>query len=350
VTANATSSSTSQFNTPATIRSVYNLPATGGSNAIAIVDAYHFPTALADFNSFAKYFGLPQETSTNANAAGNKAFQVVYANGYTPLSGGNYIASWNLEAALDIEWAHAMAPNAKIYLVEAASDSNNDLDYAVRVAATLPGVKEISMSWGGSEASYEAMFFDPNFTAHGIVYLSSGGDTSALMEYPAASPNVVSCGGTSINRNTTTGAFLSETGWNDTGCGPSVYEPRPSYQNGVAPVVGAKRGVSDLSFDSDPNTGVYVFDSTPLWGTTGWWILGGTSVASPSLAGVFNLAATSGNGFAANTAAEQVRIYGNLGNANAFRDIISGTDGKYSCKVGYDFITGVGSPIGLVGK
>ncbi len=349
VVPNAAASTVSQFNTPATLHSVYSLPSTGGSNAIAIVDAYHYPTSLADFNSFASYFGLPKETSTVATAA-NKTFQVVYAPGYPPQSGGNYIASWNLEAALDIEYAHAMAPSAKIYLVEAASDSMSDLENAVRVAAGLTGVKEVSMSWGGSETSYEAMFYDPIFTVSGVVYLASGGDSSDEMEYPAASPNVVSCGGTSLNRSTTTGAFLSETGWNDTGCGPSVYEPRPSYQGAVASVVGAKRGVSDLAFDSDPNTGVYVYDSTALWGESGWWILGGTSVASPSLAGVFNLAAASGNGFAANTAAEQARIYGNLGNAKAFRDITSGTDGKYTCKAGYDFITGVGTPNGLVGK
>lgn len=349
VVPDATSSTMAQFNTPASLRAIYNLPATGGSNAIAIVDSYHFPTALADFNSFAKYFGLPQETSTVATASGNKVFQVVYATGYAPQSGGSYIASWNMEEALDIEWAHAMAPSAKIYLVEAASDSNTDLDNAVRVAGTLTGVKEISMSWGGSEESYEAMFFDPLFKASGIVYLASGGDSSDQMEYPAASPNVVSCGGTSVNR-TSNGTFVSETGWNDTGCGPSAYEPRPSYQNAVASVVGAKRGVSDFAFDADPNTGVYVFDSTPLWGEEGWWILGGTSVSSPSLAGVLNLAATAGNGFAASTAAEEARIYGSLGNAHAFRDITSGTDGRYSCKVGYDFITGVGTPNGLTGK
>jgi subtilase family serine protease len=349
VVPNAAASTTSQFNTPATLHSVYNLPSTGGSNAIAIVDAYHYPTSLADFNAFSSYFGLPKETSTVATAA-NKTFQVVYAPGYQPQSGGNFIASWNMEAALDIEYAHSMAPNAKIYLVEAASDSMSDLDNAVRVAAGLAGVKEVSMSWGGSETSYEAMFYDPIFTASGVVYLASGGDSSDEMEYPAASPNVVSCGGTSVNRSTTTGAFLSETGWNDTGCGPSVYEPRPSYQSGVVSVVGTKRGVSDFAFDADPNTGVYVYDTTPLWGESGWWILGGTSVASPSLAGVLNLAASSGNGFAANTATEEGRIYGNLGNAKAFRDITSGTDGKYTCKVGYDFITGVGTPNGLVGK
>jgi subtilase family serine protease len=342
----AAAATTSAFNTPSSIHSLYNLPSTGGSNAIAIVDAYHYPTALADFNAFAGYFGLPQESSTTATSSTNRTFQVVYAPGYAPQSGGNYIASWNLEAALDIEWAHAMAPNAKIYLVEAASDSNSDLFNAVHVAASLSGVKEVSMSWGGSEASYEAAFYDAVFSTPGVVYFASGGDTSAQMEYPAASPNVVSCGGTSVNR-ASNGAFVSETGWSDTGCGPSAYEPRPSYQNVVASVVGSKRGVSDLAFDADPNTGVYVYDTTALWGSSGWWVLGGTSVSSPSLAGVVNLSASSG-GFAANTAAEQARIYGNLGKTNVFRDITSGTDGSYSCKVGYDFITGVGVPNGLI--
>ena len=346
---NDATSSNASFNTPATIRNLYHLPSTGGSNAIAIVDAYHFPTALPDFNSFSTYFGLPTEKSTVPTAAGNKNFQVVYAPGYKPQSGGSYIASWNLEAALDIEWAHAMAPNAKIYLVEAASCSTYDLEYAARVAAAQPGVKEISMSWGGGESCFETWAFDPVFSAPGIVYFASGGDSSAQMEYPAASPNVVSCGGTSVNRDAN-GNFLSETGWNDTGCGPSVYEPRPSFQSKVASVVGNKRGVSDLAFDANPATGVYVFDSTPVWGQSGWWVLGGTSVSSPALAGVVNLAASSGNGFAANTLAEENRIYGNLGNAAAFRDITSGTDSTYSCKVGYDYITGVGSPIGLVGK
>jgi len=343
----ASTSTTSQFNTPATLRAVYSLPSTGGSGAIAIVDSYHYPTALNDFNYFAKYFGLPQETSTVATGANNKMFQVVYAPGYQPQSGGSYIASWNMEAALDIEWAHAMAPNAKIYLVEAASDSDNDLFYAVRVAASLVNVKEVSMSWGGSEESYEAQQFDPIFKATGVVYFASGGDASDQMNYPAASPNVVSCGGTSINR-TSSGVFVSETGWSDTGCGPSAYEPRPSYQNKVAAVVGNKRGVSDLAFVADPNTGVYVYDTTPLWGSAGWWILGGTSVSSPSLAGVVNLSSAATSSYAANTAAEQAVIYGNLGNTKVFRDITSGTDGTYSCAVGYDFITGVGVPNGLI--
>ena len=170
------------------------------------------------------------------------------------------------------------------------------------------------------------------------------------MEYPAASPDVVACGGTSVNR-ASTGAFINQTAWSDTGCGPSVYEPRPAFQNAVAKVVGNKRGVSDLSFVADPKTGVYVYDTTPIWGSTGWFILGGTSVASPSLAGVVNLAAAAGKGFAANTAAEEARIYGNLGNSSVFMDVTSGTDGVYHATAGYDFITGVGTPngVGFVG-
>lgn len=337
-----------QLNTPATIRSAYGLSSTGGSYAIAIVDAYHYPTSLNDFNGFSGVFGLPTETSTTATSANNQHFQVVYATGAQPQSGGSYIGSWNLEEALDIEWAHAMAPNAKIYLVEAASASMSDLDNAVRVAANLPNVKEVSMSWGGSETSYEASQFDSLYVKTGVVFFASSGDSADEMEYPAASPNVVSCGGTSINR-TSSGAYVNQTAWNEAGCGPSVYEPRPSFQSGVASVVGTKRGVSDMSFEANPSTGVYVYDSTAFEGESGWWILGGTSVASPCLAGVVNVAAGT-NGFAASSAAEEARIYGNLGNAAAFTDITSGTDGKYTAKAGYDFPTGVGAPHGLVGK
>jgi subtilase family serine protease len=349
VAANASASNTAQFNTPATIRSAYALPATGGSGAIALVDAYHYPTALQDFNFFAKQYGLPQETSTNATATGNQKFQVVYATGAKPLSGGNYISSWNMEAALDIEWAHAIAPGAKIYLVEAASDSLSDLNYAVQIASRLTGVKEISMSWGGGEISSEVHLYDSIFTTNGVVYFAAGGDSSALVEYPSVSPNVVSCGGTTLNRSST-GALQSETAWADTGAGLSVYEPRPIFQNVISSIVGNHRGTNDVAFDANPNTGVYVYDTTPLWGETGWWILGGTSVASPCLAGVVNLAAASGNGFAANTPAEQARLYGNMNNTQEFRDVTSGTDGRLKSVAGWDFITGIGTPLGLGGK
>jgi kumamolisin len=345
----ASQASASQFNTPDMLRSVYSLPSYGGSGAIAIVDAFYYPTAVQDFNNFSAQFGLPLETSNHPLAGGNKVFQVVYATGKQPFSGGNYIGGWNLEEALDIEWAHAIAPNAKIYLVEAATDSLTDMMNAVQVASRLPGVREVSMSWGSSETAIEVAWYDRNFSVNGVVYLAAGGDSSDTVEYPATSSNVISCGGTTIHRDFS-GNFIGETGWAFTGCGLSRFEPRPSYQNSIAAIVGQKRGVNDMAFDADPSTGVYVYDSTPFWGESGWWVVGGTSVATPCLAGVINLAAALGNGFAGSTAAEQTRIYGNMKNSNAFRDITSGVDGVDKSAVGWDFITGVGSPVGLSGK
>ncbi|HEX9492923.1 MAG TPA: peptidase S8 and S53 subtilisin kexin sedolisin, partial [Thermoanaerobaculia bacterium] len=160
---------------------------------------------------------------------------------------------------------------------------------------------------------------------------------------------VVSAGGTRINRDAA-GAFVSETGWSGSGGGPSTFEPRPPYQTVVANIVGTQRGAPDFSFDADPATGVSVFDSTPCQGISGWLVFGGTSVSSPSLSGIVNLAASRLGGiFAANTAAELTNIYANLGTAN-FRDIVSGTAGTFSAGPGWDFVTGVGSNQGLVGK
>jgi kumamolisin len=324
--------------TPASLRSVYNLPSSGGGSVIAIVDAYDYPTAENDLNVFSSQFGLPACTTANG------CFLKVYASGTKPR--GN--CGWNQEAALDIEWAHAMAPNAKIVLVEAASNSFANLFAAVDVATSQVlangGKGEVSMSWGGSEFSTEASD-DSHFQHDGVVYFASSGDTGGADIYPSVSPFVVSAGGTSVNRNSS-GGFVSETGWSGSGGGPSKYEPKPTYQSGIAGTDATQRSAPDFSFDADPNTGVSVYDSTSCQGLSGWLVFGGTSVASPSLAGIVNL---SGH-FYINSTAELATIYGNYTNTSDFRDIISGTAGSFSCKGGYDFVTGVGSDQGTNGK
>src|SRR5260370_16221261 len=142
--------------TPAQLRSFYGLGSTGGAGLIVIVDAYHYATALNDFNVFSAQFGLPQETSTDPLAPTNQVFQVVYASGSKPRAN----CGWAQEAALDIEWAHAMAPSAKIVLVEAASNSFANLFAAVDVATSqvlASGVRgEVSIRWCGSEFSSAA--------------------------------------------------------------------------------------------------------------------------------------------------------------------------------------------------
>ena len=175
--------------------------------------------------------------------------------------------------------------------------------------------------------------------------VASSGDTGGANIYPSVSPFVVSAGGTSVNRNGS-GAFVSETGWSGSGGGPSAFEPKPTYQSGVAGTSATQRSAPDFSFDANPNTGVSVYDTTRCHGASGWLVFGGTSVSSPSLAGIVNLAGH----FYANSAMELSTIYGNRTNASDFRDIVSGSAGSFSCGVGYDFVTGVGSNQGLNGK
>jgi subtilase family serine protease len=205
------------------------------------------------------------------------------------------------------------------------------------------------MSWGGSEFSSEAGN-DGHFTHANIVYFAASGDTGGAVIYPGASPNVVAAGGTRINRDGS-GNFLSETGWSGSGGGPSAFELRPSYQDVIQSIVGGARGVPDYSFDADPATGVSVYDSTSCQGLSGWLVFGGTSVASPSLAGIVNSAGSN-----TSSAAELSLLYqavtnnGAMINSSTFRDILSGTAGSFSAQTGWDFVTGIGSTLTLNGK
>ncbi len=333
------------FETPASLACVYGLakavsgcnpnsvtalPA-GGSRMIAIVDAYDAPNAASDLAAFSTQFGLP-----------SASFQVVYASGVQP----SHDYGWEMEESLDVQWAHAMAPNAKIVLVEAASSSFTDLMTAEDVASTMvnaAGGGEVSNSWGGSEFSGENSY-DSHFVKTGVVFFASAGDSPGTT-WPCTSPNVVSAGGTTVRRNPANASFLSEIPWDAAGGGISALEPRPSYQSKLSGTVGSYRGAPDISFDSNPETGVWIYDSN----SGGWNIVGGTSVASPALAGIINAAAK----FYTSTNQELTTIYGNLAVAADFKDIASGWCGPYegySAATGWDFCTGVGSVNGLAGK
>lgn len=340
---------------PATIRSAYNLPSTGGIGTIAIVDAYDYPTALADFNTFSNKFGLFPEGSTDRLAATNQHFQVVYAAGATHKPSTN--CGWNQEEALDIEWAHAMAPSAKIVLVEAASTSFADLFQAIGVANSQPNVAEVSMSWGGNEFSSETGYdgyFNNNL---GVVYFAASGDTAGDVIYPSSSQYVVSAGGTTLVMNSN-GTYKSETGWGSSkrgtsgsGGGPSRYElPSTGQANALHNSV---RWTPDLSFDADPATGVAVYDSTTCQGSVNWQVFGGTSVASPSLAGISNLGS-----HLTSPMAEFVAMYGGYPTyfptnpGGNFRDVVGsgGEQVRYTVTSNWDFVTGIGSAFGIIDK
>ncbi len=326
---------------PADIRAAYHLPSLAGAKAIAIVDAYHTPTALNDFNVFSKQFGLPVETSTTATATKNNVFQVVNPTNAKLTTN----TSWGQEATLDIEWAHAIAPNAKIYLVEAATNSTDDLYAAVKLAAGLPGVAEVSMSWGSPEFPTEYAY-DSTFVQKGVVFIASSGDTGAP-EYPAAGVNVVGVGGTSLTMSK--GAFVSETPWGSSGGGPSAYTKLPAFQSAFSSIF-KYRGGPDISCVADPKTAVAVYFSGSSSGP-GWTTLGGTSVSCQIFAGMVNAAAS----WQTSSAAELTKIYAGLGGAD-FRSIkITASNllwrdpGHPTVTKGWNYITGVGTPLGLHG-
>ncbi len=309
---------------PATIESVYNFPTSlsaGFGKTIGIVDAYDDPNAQNDLGVFSTAFNLPACTTSNG------CFSKVNQNGGTNYPRKN--SGWALEISLDIQWAHAIAPGAKILLVEASSNSFTNLMAAENYAKTHAGY--VSNSWGGSEFSSESSY-DANFQQAGVSFFASSGDSGLPAQYPSASTNVISVGGTTLNFSS--GTFSSETGWSGSGGGCSVYETANTAQSSFSQYgqvnCAGKRATPDVSLDADPNSGVSVYDSYGYNGQSGWFTVGGTSASSPMWA-----ARSADTGGAVNAAF----VYAsNI----TFRDITVGNNGA-ACLVGYDLVTGMGS-------
>jgi subtilase family serine protease len=227
----------------------------------------------------------------------------------------------------------AICPSCTILLVEAKSNSMADLGAAVNYAASVPGVVAISNSYGGrefsGETSYEVYYNHP-----GKAVTVSSGDNGYGVEFPAASRYVTAVGGTTLNQlNSTGGRNGTETAWSGAGSGCSAYIPKPSWQT----VAGCgNRTVADVAAVADPNTGVWVYYGG------GWYVFGGTSVASPIIASVYALAGNTA------TIAYGSSSYAAL--AGSLNDITSGSNGScagsYLCTAGpgYDGPTGNGTP------
>jgi subtilase family serine protease len=346
----------------------------GSGQTIAIVDAYFAPTIQSDLATFSTQYGLPQLDG----AGGNGTFTQLDLSGGTLSPPGD---DWTLETALDVEWAHAVAPKANILLVEAASDTQDpvtseptDLLNAVQTAATTPGVVAVSMSWGITEVPGETAW-DSFFTTPGVTFVAASGDSGAGTIWPSTSPNVLSVGGTTL-RLTASNTISSERGWGygalspffgGSGGGFSQFEPLPSYQQNIPTVINGFRltdfGVRlnpDVAYDAAPNTGVAVLDTAD----GGWFAVGGTSAGAPQWAA---LTAIADQGRALNSLPSLSStdtlnaLYGLQGTTPGdFRDITQGNTGTYEivdgsgnpigtlpvqAVTGYDMVTGLGTPV-----
>ena len=320
---------------PSDLASAYNLPATGGDGTtVAIVDAYDDPTAEADLAIYRQQWGLPACTSDNG------CFRKIDQHGGTHYPTPD--ANWSGEISLDLDAVSATCPACHILLVEADSNSIDDLGAAVD-QAVASGAKVVSNSYGGPEDAQMIAAEEPHFTHPGVAITVSSGDDGYGVSYPASSPYVTSVGGTSLNRDESTPRGWAETVWRNytgaPGSGCSAVESKPFFQHDSGC---AKRAVADVSAVADPITGLAVYQT---YGGNGWTEIGGTSLSSPVIAGIYALAGPVPAGDSPN--------WYPYAATSGLHDVTSGSNGTcdpaYLCTAGtgYDGPTGLGTPDGV---
>eukprot|EP01133_Synstelium_polycarpum_P023273 gene23273-27911_t len=342
---------------PAQIRAAYDLPALpaagtaltplqaaqlGAGQTIYIIDAMHDPNVAAELATFNQKFGLPACTSkaiaTSATLplpaapASGCELSVVYStpsNAMTATAPA-YNSGWAMEIALDVQWAHATAPLARIVLIEAPDASINSLLGAVRLA-NLMGA----------------------FTGKNMTYLAATGDSGSGVSWPSVSPNVLAVGGTTLSYSGS--GARSETAWSGTGGGISAYTALPTYQTGSLPGLGSllRRNVADVAFNADPATGQYTAVMAQGSSSASWLSIGGTSLSTPQWAGLIAIANAS-RALQAKAAlgVPHGMLYGQIAAvpgtyASNFADITQGSNGSCSvctARVGYDPLGGLGTP------
>jgi hypothetical protein len=302
---------------------------TGAGQTIALIEGGSDPDIAADLTAFDSYWGLPAPPSLNQyNATGGTTLPAVGDVG---------------ELDLDVEWAHVMAPQASLVLFDGS------LYTGMTTAADWPGVSVISVSYGISGTEGVSEFETP--TGHnGVTFFGAAGDSAGDVFDPSKSPAVVSVGGTALT--VANNAWSSETGWSASGGGVNTAENQPTYQSGIVSAYSTQYRVEpDVGMDSDPSTGVAVYDEYDN-GTTDPWsaIVGGTSLGTPLMAGIVAVAdqgrvaegLTSLDGYT-QTLPRLYQIY--TANAASNFHQIAVNNGTPVYGSGYNENAGLGSPI-----
>jgi hypothetical protein len=307
---------------PTDLKAAYALAGTK-TGTIAIVDAYNYPNAASDLAAYRSHYGLSACTTASG------CLKIVNQSGKTsPLpADAPSDDDWTVEAALDLDMASSACPGCKLILVEANDDEGTGLDVAQNGAASLsPNV--ISNSWGGPESSStssEEKYFNQGsigeFVAAGDDGYNEGGDGPS---YPSTSAYVTAVGGTTLKKSSSAARGWSETAWSDGGSSCSTHIAKPSYETQTACT---KRAASDVAAVYNAANGGFIE-------------VGGTSAASPFVAGVY---VSYGLG-------AQGPSYSYSHTAN-FNDVKSGKNGTCTttlCKsgTGWDGPTGNGTPNG----
>jgi hypothetical protein len=324
----------------------------GTGQTIAIIDAYRDSSFVpsndptfesSDLAQFDKQFDLPDPSLTIATPDGMpQQAPLPNAQGY----------SWAAETALDVEWAHALAPGAAILLVETPGGNASQIDQGlidgVNYARQQQAVSVISMSWSLSTMVSDATFTTPS-GHQGITFVTGSGDNGSPATYPATSPNVLSVGGTYFPAALdAVGDYSGESAWDASGGGVDTSEPQLTAQTHAIGAMGG-RAVPDVAFDAGSSVAVY--DSYD-YGATPWTSLVGTSLGAPAWSALVAIADQGrvllGTGTldgATQTIPDLYSIY-NQSNAYAaaFHDITTGANNLNKAGTGYSLVTGLGTP------
>jgi subtilase family serine protease len=319
-----------QFEQAYGLKSLYNAGITGAGKTIVIVDAFGSPTIQTDLATFDSDYGLPAPS-----------LKIIAPDGPIPPFDPNNadMGGWALETSLDVEYSHAIAPGANILLVETpVSETEGTTGFPQIVEAENYVIDHhlgdvISQSFGATEETfpnaqsiYNLRSAYINAAFHHVTVLGSSGDGGATDEtaspdaedfypfrvnsWPSADPLVTSVGGTHLQLDANGNRTAPDSVWNDGtelfnmfgppytpasgGGGVSEYFGRPYYQDGVRWTTGGQRGTPDVSMSAavDGGANVYLGFDSPAEGITspGYYIIGGTSEASPEFSGMVALA------------------------------------------------------------
>jgi subtilase family serine protease len=349
----------------------------GAGQTIVIVDSFGSPTIRRDLAAFDSYFGLPAPPS----------FRVIQPAGKVPpfsRRGGNG-PGWAGETSLDVEWAHAMAPGARIVLVETPTSENEGTTGFPQIVAAESYVlrhhlgQVISQSFAATEQTFGSkqsvlalrsayllaardhvtvLAASGDEGATGETYNMSTDYTTQAVSWPATDPLVTAVGGTQLDLRADGTRRAADVAWSDSGGGRSIFFARPSYQDRVRSVTGDRRGVPDISMDASCNSAVAVYQSFPGNGGDNWNTICGTSVATPLFAGIVALAdQVAGHGHPHGLGLINPAIY--RMDADHDKGIVDVRDGNnthtfvrggrtftvrgFSAQRGYDLVSGLGT-------